>query len=184
MKFTELEIPGVILIEPQVFEDRRGFFCETYSQRKFREAGIDVDFVQDNHSLSSKGTLRGLHFQKEPMAQGKLIRVTRGSVYDVAVDIREGSPTFGKAVTFELNAKDKCSIYIAPGFAHGFCVLEDNTEFLYKCTNFYAPETEGGVAWNDPDLNIPWPKLDVEYTLSDKDQKYPRLKDIQTSFIF
>lgn len=184
MKFKELEIPGVFLIEPRVFEDKRGFFYETYSQKLFREAGIDAVFVQDNLSRSSKGVLRGLHFQKEPMAQGKLMRVTRGRVFDVAVDIRRGSPTYARHVALELNAADRNALYIPPGFAHGFCVLEDDTEFLYKCTNFYAPELEGGVAWNDPDLCIPWPKLNVDYILSDKDMQYPPLKELQPVFHF
>lgn len=184
MKFKELEIPGVFLVEPQLFGDKRGFFYEVYSEKQFREAGIDVKFVQDNHSLSSKGVLRGLHFQKEPMAQAKFLRVTSGRVFDVAVDIRCGSPTYGRYVTVELNAEDRNALYIPAGFAHGFCVLEDGTEFLYKCSNLYAPELEGGVAWNDPDLSIPWPKLDVDYIISDKDVKYSPLKELEPVFHF
>jgi len=184
MKFTELEIPGVFLIEPRVFEDKRGAFYEFFSKKKFRDAGLDVEFVQDNHSLSSKGVLRGLHFQKEPMAQGKLIRVISGSVFDVAVDIRRGSPMYGKHIALELSAANKKSIYIPAGFAHGFCVLEDKTEFIYKCTRPYAPEMEGGISWDDPDLAIAWPKLPVDYILSEKDHHYPQLKDVEPVFSY
>lgn len=179
MKFTKLEIPDVVLIEPKVFGDPRGYFFESYRRDAFVAAGITVDFVQDNHSLSGKGVLRGLHFQKAPHAQGKLVRVIAGSVYDVALDIRPGSPTFGKHVDMVLSAENRKMLYIPPGFAHGFCTLEDGTQFLYKVTDIYSPGDEGGIIWNDPDLGIPWPDVGCAYTFSEKDKKYPRLKDLR-----
>lgn len=156
MKFTPLAIPDVFLIEPAVFGDHRGFFMETWQAQKFREAGIDEVFVQDNHSKSAQGILRGLHYQiKRP--QGKLVRVVAGEVYDVAVDLRKGSPAFGTWIGERLSAENKRMLWVPPGFAHGFYVLSDSAEFIYKCTEFYAPEEERCLRWDDPDLAIDWP---------------------------
>ncbi|MGA7800487.1 MAG: dTDP-4-dehydrorhamnose 3,5-epimerase [Gammaproteobacteria bacterium] len=174
MKFVPTDIPDVVLIEPRVFGDDRGFFMETYHEGKFAEAGINARFVQDNHSRSGAGVLRGLHYQLQH-PQGKLVRVTRGEVFDVAVDIRRGSPTFGRWVGCLLSGENKRQLYVPPGFAHGFCTLSDSVDFLYKCTDLYHPEDEQGIAWNDPDLAIDWP--DRAFVLSDKDQTYPRLRD-------
>lgn len=179
MKFTSLEIPGLTLVEPAVFGDERGFFYESYREDLFKAHGIDVRFVQDNHSRSSKGVLRGLHYQVDPMAQGKLVRVTKGSVVDVALDIRPGSPTYGKHLQVTLSAENKKMLYVPAGFAHGFCVLEEGTEFLYKTTNFYSPAHERGILWSDPDLGIDWPKFENGYILSAKDKVYPRLRDMK-----
>ncbi len=174
MKITETKLPGVLLLEPKRFGDDRGFFIELFHARKYEEAGIAGPFVQDNFSRSVKGTLRGLHFQ-EPNAQGKLVQVMVGTVFDVAVDIRRGSPTFGQWVGVELSAENRNQLWVPAGFAHGFCVLSESADFLYKCTDFYAPGTERGVAWNDPDLAIEWP---VSFPLlSPKDAMAPRLKD-------
>lgn len=178
--FKRLSIPDVILIEPRAFGDERGFFMETYKESDFKENGIEYSFVQDNHSRSKKGVLRGLHYQIEPKAQGKLVRVARGAVYDVAVDIRAGSPWYGKWVSAVLSEKNKHVLWVPPGFAHGVCVLEDDTELLYKATDVYSPETERGVVWNDPDLAIEWPLKDV--SLSPKDAILPRLKDAENNF--
>ena len=169
MKATELSIPGVYLIEPQVFGDERGFFFESYNQKKFDEVvGRHVQFVQDNHSKSSKGVLRGLHFQ-DPKPQGKLVRVTQGEVFDVAVDIRKNSPTFGRWVAEILTGENKKQLWIPEGLAHGFLVLSETAEFLYKTTDFYAPEYEQTIAWNDPELGIEWPLYEAP-KLSLKDQ--------------
>lgn len=178
MKFTPTAIPDVVLIEPQVFADERGFFMETWQRRKFAEAGIDVDFVQDNHSRSVKGTLRGLHYQLPPHAQGKLVRVTVGEVFDVAVDIRRGSPTFGRWVGEYLSAENKRMLWIPPGFAHGFYVTSDVAEFQYKCTDYYAPECERCIRWDDPQLAIAWP-LAGEPLVSAKDAAGVRLADAE-----
>ncbi|HKJ09331.1 MAG TPA: dTDP-4-dehydrorhamnose 3,5-epimerase [Gammaproteobacteria bacterium] len=176
MKFIPADIPDVVLIEPRVFGDERGFFMETYHEGKFAEAGITARFVQDNHSRSGAGVLRGLHYQlRHP--QGKLVRVTQGEVFDVAVDIRRGSPTFGRWVGYVLSGENKRQLYVPPGFAHGFCTLSDTVDFLYKCTDLYHPEDEQGIAWDDPDLAIAWP--DMDFVLSDKDRAYPRLRDAE-----
>lgn len=174
MKLTPLEIPDVLLIEPKVFPDGRGWFFESYREDIFEKHGIRDRFVQDNCSRSSKGVLRGLHYQIPPMAQAKIVRVTRGSVYDVAVDIRKSSKTFGQYVSRVLRADDPAMLYVPPGFAHGFVALEDDCEFHYKVSNFYSPANERGIIWNDPDIKIDWPKM--EYIFSDKDKKYPALK--------
>lgn len=179
MKFTKLSIPDVVLIEPDVHQDSRGFFYESYQEQEFVKYGIAVKFVQDNHSRSQKGVLRGLHFQIKPREQAKLVRVVRGEIFDVAVDIRQGSPTFGKFVTGVLSEKNKLMLYIPAGFAHGFCVLQAGTELLYKVSDLYSPEHERGIAWNDPQLKIPWPKLDISYILSERDKQHPALKDCQ-----
>ncbi len=176
MKKIETPLPGVLVFEPQVFGDARGFFLTTYSARQFAEFGVHSEFVQDNHSLSSQNTLRGLHFQlKNP--QAKLCRVVRGAVLDVAVDIRVGSPHFGKYVAVELSAENQRLILVPRGFAHGFLVLSEEAEFLYKCDGFYAPGDEYGVAWNDPDIGIEW-NLDGEPRLSEKDKIAPLLREM------
>ncbi|HAV11800.1 MAG TPA: dTDP-4-dehydrorhamnose 3,5-epimerase [Candidatus Moranbacteria bacterium] len=181
MEIKETTLGGAYLIKPQVFQDERGFFMETYSKKKFEEVGIKSDFVQDNHSLSvTKGVLRGLHFQKGDDAQAKLVRVTKGAVYDVIVDLRKDSPTYGKWEGFELTANNFWMLYVPRGFAHGFCTLEDYTEFQYKCDNFYVPGSEGGIVWNDPDLKIYWP-IDNPI-LSEKDKAHPAFKDLNLSF--
>ena len=169
MKATRLAIPEVVLIEPKVFGDARGFFFESFNQKAFNEAtGTDLDFVQDNHSRSSKGVLRGLHYQIK-QAQGKLVRVVRGSVFDVAVDVRKSSPTFGQWVGAELTEENQHQLWVPPGFAHGFVVLSESADFLYKTTDYYAPEYERCIAWNDPTLAIAWPDLGMRPTLSAKD---------------
>lgn len=168
MKVVQTDIPDVKLIEPRVFRDDRGFFLESWNARNFADAGIAAAFVQDNHSCSSKGVLRGLHYQVKNV-QGKLIRVIAGSVYDVAVDIRRSSPTFGRWVGVVLSAENKLQCWIPPGFAHGFLCLEDNTEFLYKCTDYYAPEHERSLLWNDPAIGIAWPLDGMTPILSAKD---------------
>lgn len=183
MEFIKSAIPEVILIKPKVFGDDRGFFLESYKKSLFVANGIDYDFIQDNHSMSAKGVLRGLHYQLNPKAQGKLVRCVSGSVFDVAVDIRRGSPTFGKWVGYELSATNKQMLWIPPGFAHGFITLEDNTQFLYKTTNDYAPEYDRGIKYDDPAIGIVWPDVG-ELLLSEKDQAQPLLKDAEINFIF
>jgi len=168
-------IEGVLIFEPKVFGDGRGFFMETWSRDRYREAISDVEFVQDNVSSSSRGVLRGLHYQN-PQPQGKLVQVLKGEVLDVAVDIRVGSPSFGKVATCLLSGENHRQFYVPAGFAHGFCVLSERALFLYKCTEFYNAKTEGGLLWNDPDLGIDWPVADP--ILSEKDANAPRLKDI------
>jgi len=177
MNRIETEIPGVVILEPKVFGDARGFFMETFSAERYRQAGIGGPFVQDNISFSQKGVLRGLHFQN-PNAQAKLVEVLQGEVFDVAVDIRKGSPTFGKWVGAVLNADNHRQFFVPVGFAHGFCVLSDTAMFHYKCTDYYAPASEGGIAWNDPDIGIAWPIQ--KPVLSPKDSAYGKLKDIPT----
>jgi dTDP-4-dehydrorhamnose 3,5-epimerase len=177
MKFKALSIPDVILIEPRVFEDPRGFFYESYREDLFFQNGITQKFVQDNHSRSTKGVLRGLHYQISPRAQAKLVRVVKGEVFDVAVDIRKDSKTFGKYVGELLNENNKRMMYIPLGFAHGYLTLRDHTEFLYKCSDFYSPQPERGILWDDRDIAISWPKIDIDFILSEKDKKYPSLKD-------
>lgn len=168
MEFKPTRLPEVILIEPKVFGDARGYFMETWQQRRFGEAGIHADFVQDNQSRSDKGILRGLHYQiKQP--QGKLVRVLQGEVFDVAVDLRRSSPTLGEWVAQRLSSENKNMLWVPPGFAHGFYVLSDFAEFFYKCTDFWAPEHERCILWNDPDLNIDWPLEGELPILSDKD---------------
>jgi dTDP-4-dehydrorhamnose 3,5-epimerase len=179
MNFIRTEIDGVIVIEPKIFADPRGFFYESYRKELFVQNGIKDDFVQDNVSSSTQGVLRGLHYQAAPRAQAKLMRVLRGSVYDVAVDIRPGSKTFGKFFPVLLSAENRRMLYVPKGFAHGFCVLEEGTEFMYKVSDYYSPEHERGVLWSDPDLAIPWPKIDRPFILSEKDKKFPNLKDLK-----
>jgi dTDP-4-dehydrorhamnose 3,5-epimerase len=178
MKVTPLAISDVLLIEPKVFGDDRGFFFESFNQQAFNEAtGLDLQFVQDNHSKSAKNVLRGLHYQLPPKAQGKLVRVVAGEVFDVVVDIRKGSPTFGRWIGQLLSAENKRQMWVPPGLAHGFLVLSDSAEFLYKTTDYYAPEYERSIAWNDPALGIDWPLIDGQAMLSSKDAAAPLLAD-------
>ena len=177
MKVTNTAIEGVLIIEPKVFGDERGFFFESFNQRAFNEAvGRPVDFVQDNHSRSAKGVLRGLHFQRPPHAQGKLVRVTQGSVFDVVVDIRPDSATFGRWVGAELSGVNHRQMWIPAGLAHGFLVTSDSADFLYKTTDYYRPESEVSVRWDDPDLAIAWPLEGITPALSAKDAAAPRLR--------
>ncbi|MFS7194586.1 dTDP-4-dehydrorhamnose 3,5-epimerase [Rahnella inusitata] len=179
MQIIKTEIPDVLILEPKVFGDDRGFFFESFSQTKFEETvGRKIEFVQDNHSKSVKGVLRGLHYQMEPYAQGKLVRCVVGEVFDVAVDIRQSSPTFGKWVGVFLSAENKRQLWIPEGFAHGFLVVSKVAEFVYKTTNYYAPDKEGHVIWNDPFLGIEWPKIGCEYVLSEKDKLAPMLSEL------
>ncbi|NSL52035.1 dTDP-4-dehydrorhamnose 3,5-epimerase [Calidifontibacillus erzurumensis] len=183
MKITKTKLDGVLILEPKVFGDHRGFFMETYNAKLFQEFGLDINFVQDNHSLSiPAGTLRGLHYQLEPKAQTKLVRCTRGAIYDVAVDIREGSPTFGEWVGVILSEHNKRQLLIPKGFAHGYCTLVEHTEVNYKVDEFYSPEHDRGIFWNDPALGIDWPVSDP--VLSEKDQVHPLLKDAENNFSF
>jgi len=175
MKVIETEIPGVLILEPKVFKDGRGFFMETYQKQKYEAAGIITSFVQDNVSFSQKNTFRGLHYQY-PHGQAKLVQTLQGSVLDVAVDIRRGSPSFGKWVSVELNDNNKRQLFIPSGFAHGFIVLTETAIFNYKCSDFYSPPDEKGIIFSDPDLGINLPS--GEYILSEKDTQYPRLHDI------
>ena len=178
--FKRLEIPGVVLIEPKVFKDERGFFMETYQMPDFFAAGIKVNFVQENHSRSGKGVLRGLHYQNPPFAQGKLVRAIKGEIFDVAVDIRKGSPSWGKWVGVILSEENKYILYVPAGLAHGFYVLSEIAEVIYKTTNVYSAESEAGIIWNDEDLNIEWPVR--EPILSEKDEKLPSLKNADIRF--
>ena len=177
--FKKTKIEGVYIIEPKLFGDERGYFMEIYNKEEFSEAGFNITFVQDNESKSSKGVLRGLHFQNKH-SQGKLVRVNRGEVFDVAVDLRSGSPTYGHWEGVILSGENKKQFYIPKGFAHGFLVLSNETVFNYKCTDFYAPEYEAGVMWNDPNINIKWPLERIEnIILSKKDKALPNLKDLK-----
>lgn len=177
--FIETDLRDVFLIEPKFFGDQRGFFMEVYNEKAFKDFGLDLTFVQDNHSKSQKGVLRGLHFQKQ-YPQGKLIRVVSGKVLDVAVDLRRDSSSYGQWAKFEISAENKKMLWVPKGFAHGFLTLTDNVEFLYKCTDFYHPNDEGGIIWNDPDLNIDWNIGNP--ILSEKDQNWPRFKELNFSF--
>ena len=181
LTFEKTPIKDVFIITPKVFGDDHGYFMETFSDQDFKNAGLNYTFVQDNQSSSKKGVLRGLHFQKTH-PQAKLVRVLKGEVYDVAVDLREGSETYGKYVGVLLSAENKKQLLIPRGFAHGFLVVSDSAEFAYKCDEFYHPEDEGGLIYNDSDIAVDWPKLDVEYILSEKDQKHPTLKDSHITF--
>lgn len=180
MEVVETKLKGVLVLKPRVFEDARGYFYESYNANLFKNAGLDLNFVQDNQSLSQKGVLRGLHFQNNPWAQGKLVRVICGSVFDVAVDIRKNSPTYGEWFGLELNEQNKWMMYIPEGFAHGFATLEDNTIFSYKCTNFYNKDSEDCLLWNDPDIGINWNITNP--LLSEKDLKGKRIKDFVSLF--
>ena len=180
MELVRFDIEGPVLIKPRVFEDERGYFYETFNAGAFQKEGLEIGFVQDNQSLSKTGTLRGLHFQNPPFAQGKLIRVVSGSVFDVIIDIRPNSPTFGQSLKMEINGKNKFMLWIPPGFAHGFLTLEDNTLFLYKCTQLYNKQAESGIIWNDKDLSIEWP-LETPI-VSEKDLQLTTLKNCENRF--
>lgn len=181
MNFIETKLKGVYIVEPKVFGDHRGFFMESYSQKVFEEAGLFYSFVQDNHSSSTvKGTLRGIHFQRGDKAQAKLVRCARGAVLDVAVDLRPASPTYKQWVAVELSEENKRQLLIPRGFGHGFLTLTDHVEFLYKADNYYAPEADGGIRWNDPEIGVDWGV--AEPILSDKDRNAPFLKDAVTDF--
>lgn len=182
MKIIETAIEGVVIIEPRLFKDERGYFFESFSQREYEEKIRKISFVQDNESKSSYGVLRGLHFQKPPYAQSKLVRVIKGAVLDVAVDIRKGSPTFGKHVAVELTEENHLQLFIPRGFAHGFSVLSQEVIFQYKCDNFYAPQSEGALAWDDSDLNINWRIPTNQIILSEKDKHHEKLKDASWLF--
>lgn len=181
MEVIETKLKGVLVLQPKVFEDARGYFFESYNRNLFLKAGLDLNFVQDNQSLSQKGVLRGLHFQNNPHAQGKLVRVITGAVFDVAVDIRKSSPTYGQWFGMELTEENKTMMYIPEGFAHGFATLRDNTIFSYKCTNFYNKASEDCLLWNDPDIGITW---NIENPLlSEKDLQGKRIKNFETLFL-
>lgn len=182
MRVHKTSLAGILMIEPDRFGDHRGFFAETYSQRVYAELGISENFVQDNHSLSAEiGTVRGLHFQAPPAAQAKLVRCGRGAIFDVAVDIRKDSATYGKWVGYELSAENGAQLFIPAGFAHGFATLQPDSEIIYKCSDYYAPETEGALRWDDPAIDINWP-LQGESILSDKDAVAPMLTDLDSPF--
>jgi len=181
-EFDKLSIPGTVLIQPRVFNDGRGFFLELYKHSDFAAAGIREHLVQDNFSKSAKGVLRGLHYQRQPKAQGKLVICITGSIYDVAVDIRRGSPDFGKWVGAEITEENRRMLYVPPGFAHGFQVLSETAEVMYKCTDEYSPSDDRGIIWNDPEINVIWPL--AEPLLSGKDEKHPGLRDADNNFIF
>lgn len=181
-KFSETGIEGMFVVEPGVFEDNRGYFMETYNENDFKEAGYDLTFVQDNQSKSSKGVLRGLHLQIN-YPQGKLVRVIKGEVFDVGVDLRADSPTYGEWYGEILSDENKKQLFIPEGFAHGFLVLSDEAEFVYKCTEFYHGDDEGGIIWNDPDIDIDWPLDDIdEIIFSDKDKQWPKLSESKISY--
>lgn len=181
MNIIKTKIPEVVILEPKVFGDNRGFFMESYNKETFKSIGMDMNFKQDNHSLSQPaGTLRGLHFQTNPKAQSKLVRVTNGAIYDVAVDIRKGSPTYGEWIGAILTADNKRQLLVPKGFAHGFCTLVENTEVQYKVDEYYSPENDSGIYWNDPDIDIDWPFK--EPVLSEKDKANPLLRDSDHNF--
>lgn len=182
MNIIHTEIPDVLIVEPRVFGDSRGYFFESFSERRFKELVADVDFVQDNESKSSFGVVRGLHFQKPPYTQAKLVRVVKGKVLDVAVDLRKGSPTYGKYVSVEISEDNHRQVFIPKGFAHGFAVLSEEAVFQYKCDAYYEPKSEGAIAWNDPDLNIDWKLMPEQVLLSDKDRNHPCMKDFDSPF--
>lgn len=183
MRFAPTAIADVLIVQPNKHGDHRGFFSETFKQAAFAEAGITHDWVQDNHSFSAaRGVVRGLHFQRPPLAQAKLLRVTRGAILDVAVDIRTASPSYGRHVAVELSADNWAQLYVPIGFAHGFCTLSDNTEVLYKVSAVYGPAEEGGLLWDDPDLGIAWPVGSEAAVLNQRDRDWPRLKDFASPF--
>jgi dTDP-4-dehydrorhamnose 3,5-epimerase len=181
--FEKTFIDDLIIITPKIFSDKRGFFYENFKQSDFEKAGIKEKFIQDNHSLSAKGTIRGLHFQKKPFEQGKLVRCTKGCVWDVAVDLRKNSETFRKYFSIELSEENRQMLYIPPGFAHGFLALSDNAEFLYKCTKEYSPEADAGIRWNDPEISIKWPIDEKDIIISEKDALLPLLNQIKKTEI-
>ena len=184
MPFIKTEFPGLLIFEPRVFEDNRGYFFESYNQKLFSDEGVEINFVQDNQASSTFGVIRGLHFQLDPFAQTKLIRCLSGTIIDAVVDIRKNSPTYGKAYTIELSAENKKQLLVPKGFAHGYSVISETAEVFYKCDEFYHKESEGGIAWNDPALNIDWQIPADKSTVSDKDQKLPTLENCKHNFVF
>lgn len=184
MAFEKTGFPGLLIYNPVVFEDKRGYFFESYNQKAFSADGIKIHFIQDNQASSSFGVIRGLHYQKNPFAQTKLIRVLSGKIIDVAVDIRKNSPTYGKAYTIELSAENKKQLLIPKGFAHGYSVITETAEVFYKCDTFYNKESEGGIAWNDPALNIDWKVAAKSAIISEKDSMYPLLAGSNNDFVF
>jgi dTDP-4-dehydrorhamnose 3,5-epimerase len=184
MPFIKTDFPGLIIVEPKVFKDSRGYFFESYNENDFKAAGIDNRFVQDNQSQSAYGVIRGLHYQLNPYAQAKLVRVLSGAILDVAVDIRKGSPTYAMAYTVELSAENNKQLFIPAGFAHGFSVISETAEVLYKCDAFYNKESEGGIAWNDPLLYIDWKIPADKAIISEKDQHHPSITDCKNNFVF
>jgi dTDP-4-dehydrorhamnose 3,5-epimerase len=184
MPFIRTEFPGLLIFEPKIFEDNRGYFFESYNQKIFSEEGIEINFIQDNQASSTLGVIRGLHFQMNPFAQTKLIRVLSGKIIDVAVDIRKNSPTYGKAYTIELSAQNKKQLLVPKGFAHGYSVISETAEVFYKCDAFYHKESEGGIAWNDPALNIDWQVPVDKILISGKDEKYAALENCKHNFVF
>lgn len=184
MPFSKTEFPGLLIFEPKVFEDNRGYFFESYNQRLFSGSGVEINFVQDNQAISSFGIVRGLHYQMAPFAQTKLIRVLSGKIIDVAVDIRKNSPSYGKAYAIELSAENKKQLLVPKGFAHGYSVISDTAEVFYKCDAFYNKESEGGISWNDSSLNIDW-KIPVDKVIvSEKDDHYPTLGNGKNNFVY
>ena len=184
MPFLQTGFPGLLIFEPRVFEDNRGYFFESYNQKIFSEEGVEIKFVQDNQASSAFGVIRGLHYQMDPFAQTKLIRVLSGRIIDVAVDIRKNSPTYGIAYSIELSAENKKQLLVPKGFAHGYSVISETAEVFYKCDEFYHKESEGGIAWNDPSLNIDWQVPADKSTISDKDQQHPLLINCKNNFVF
>lgn len=184
MPFSKTQFPGLLIFEPSVFEDSRGYFFESYNQKLFSENGIEINFVQDNQAQSSFGIIRGLHFQMDPFAQTKLLRVLSGKIIDAVVDIRKNSPTYGNAYTIELSAGNKKQLLIPKGFAHGYSVISETAEVFYKCDAFYHKESEGGILWNDPKLNIDWKVPIDKVVVSEKDARYPSLENCKNNFIF
>ena len=184
MPFIKTNFPGLIIIEPKVFEDNRGYFFESYNAKTFGEGGIDIKFIQDNQAKSSYGIIRGLHYQLAPFAQTKLIRVLSGKIIDVVVDLRKNSPTYGQAYTIELSAENKLQFLVPKGFAHGYSVISEHAEVLYKCDAFYNKESEGGIMWNDPALNIDWQVPADKAVISEKDKHNPLFQDCKNNFIF
>lgn len=184
MPFIKTNFPGLLIFEPKVFEDNRGYFFESYNQKVFSEEGIEIKFIQDNQASSSFGVTRGLHYQLDPFSQTKLIRVLRGNIIDVAVDIRKNSPTYGKAYAIELSAENKKQLLVPKGFAHGYSVISETAEVFYKCDAFYHKESEGGIAWNDPALNIDWQITPDKVIVSAKDSDYPFLENCIHNFVF
>ena len=184
MPFIKTDFPGLQIFIPVIFEDKRGYFFESYNQKVFTDEGIEINFVQDNQASSSFGVIRGLHYQLEPYAQTKLIRVLSGSILDVVVDIRKNSPVYGKAYTIELSAQNKKQLLIPKGFAHGYSVISETAEVFYKCDAFYHKESEGGIAWNDPSLNINWQVPPESARVSEKDSNYPPVENCRNNFVF
>jgi len=184
MPFIKTNFSGLLIFEPKVFEDNRGYFFESYNQKVFSEEGLEIKFIQDNQASSSFGVTRGLHYQMDPFAQTKLIRVLKGNIIDVAVDIRKNSPTYGKAYTIELSAENKKQLLVPKGFAHGYSVISETAEVFYKCDAFYHKESEGGIAWNDPALNIDWQIPSDKVIVSGKDSNYPFLENCIHNFVF